>query len=299
MKIKCSECSSGKIQKRGTRRDALGILKHRYFCKACNNWGEVKADDTVPKVLLFDIEIAPMVAEIWSLDQNYIPYESVIHDWFIISWAARWLFDLRSHSAIVTPEEARKREDRRILDDIWNLLDAADVTITHNGDNFDIKHMNTFFLKYGMHRPSHFKSIDTVKIARSNFKFPNNRLETINKFLNIPTKADHDRKLWRDCVKGDKAALDKMLRYNIQDVYIMEETYLRMRSFIPTHPNLPMLADMDGQRCPVCASKKVEEVGTYKTNINKYTQYRCKECGSLGRGGGTLVPKRTRKTMIK
>ena len=35
--------------------------------------------------------------------------------------------------------------------------------------------------------------------------------------------------------------------------------------------------------CPTCGSKELEWGGTYTTTVNKYSAFRCKSCGAIGR----------------
>ena len=42
-----------------------------------------------PKILLFDIETAPLKASVWGMwEQNVLRVES---DWYMLCWAAKWL----------------------------------------------------------------------------------------------------------------------------------------------------------------------------------------------------------------
>jgi len=42
-----------------------------------------------PKILLFDIETAPLQALVWGMwEQNVIRVEK---DWYMLCWAAKWL----------------------------------------------------------------------------------------------------------------------------------------------------------------------------------------------------------------
>jgi uncharacterized Zn finger protein len=120
----------------------------------------------------------------------------------------------------------------------------------------------------------------------------------VNKLLNLPRKTENEGfPLWEKCYKGDKQALDTMEEYNIGDVRILEETYLRIRAWIKPHPNLGLfILDEHGEHCPSCGSHELQEQGKqYVTTANKYVQLRCVNCGSVGRKRLSNLTTRQRK----
>lgn len=238
---------------------------------------------TAPKVLVFDIETAPMLAYIWNRFQKYIDDGALIEDWFVLSWAGKWLFDDKTLSDIVTPEEAVNRDDRRVVESLWKLLDEADMVIAHNGLKFDVKHMNGRFIKYGMNLPSPYQVIDTYRHSVRSMKLPSHKLDYIAKYLGLGQKKPTNFKLWIDCMHGNEEALRKMDEYCIHDVKILEDVYLKMRPFIQPHPNFGVYIESDVEVCPACGSDELEEQGTYATTVNLYDAFRCKNCGSLTR----------------
>src|SRR5690554_3159719 len=90
-----------------------------------------------PKILIFDIETAPMKAFVWRRWKQNIYLDQTISEWFMISWAAKWLYDPHVMSGILTPEEIKKEDDTRIVRSIWQLIDEADIIIGHNCKKFD------------------------------------------------------------------------------------------------------------------------------------------------------------------
>jgi hypothetical protein len=91
--------------------------------------------------------------------------------------------------------------------------------------------------------------------------------------------------LWKRCLEGDKEALQYMLKYNMKDVDILEEVYLKLRPWIKNHPNM---GNLSGQSmvCSNCASSDLEllEGQYYFTSVGKYPLYKCKKCGAISRG---------------
>ena len=46
-----------------------------------------------PRVLLFDIETAPILGYVWSLWEQNVGLNQIHSDWYVLSWAAKWLGD--------------------------------------------------------------------------------------------------------------------------------------------------------------------------------------------------------------
>ena len=240
----------------------------------------------LPKILMFDIETTPMPVWVWSFGKQYVPHTNIVKDaegtqrfWYVLSWAAKWLYDDNTMSDVLTPEEAVGRDDKRIIESIWKLLDEADIVVAHNGDRFDIRKLNARFILNGMNPPSPYKSIDTLKIARKEFAFSSNKQDFLTKSFGVSEKLKTEFQLWIDCMDGNKERLAEMLKYNKRDVIGLEQVYLRLRPYIKNHPNLGIL--MDDNVCPSCGSKhlKVSDA-TYFTSSNEFPVYRCGGCHS-------------------
>lgn len=242
-----------------------------------------------PKILLMDIETAPISAFVWRVWQENIGLEQIEKDWFTLSWAAKWLYDSRVMGEVLTPKESKEEDDYRIVKKLWQLFNEADIIIAHNGDGFDIPKMNTRFVLWGFEPPSSYRSIDTLKEARKHFSFTHNRLDYLGEVFGVGRKIETDFKLWKACLQGEKKSLDKMLKYNKQDVLLLEEVYLKLRPWIKSHPNLSIF--MDGKHCPYCGNDKLENSGKYATQCNIYQSLRCKKCGGISRfTSKTLIP---------
>lgn len=236
------------------------------------------------KILILDIETAPLLANIWGIWNQNINLESIHSDWFMLTWAAKWLFEDKVYSAKVTPKEAINNDDKRIVQSLINLLSEADIVVTHNGDRFDLPRINTRAIVNRIPPPLPYISIDTLKVAKRSFAFTSNKLDYINKMLGLPQKQNTDMSLWRDCFHGKKEGLKRMLEYNINDVRIHEQTYLTMRPYIKSHPNIGLFIVEGGSACPSCGCKELSMSGKYyNTMTNSYELFRCKNCSSIGR----------------
>ena len=287
--VHCQHCNSYNAIRYGIRGD--GAIQ-RVFCNDCNRESSMLVEDleagatvesSMPKVLVLDIETLPMEAFVWTLRKPWINTGNLIADWCIVSWAAKWLCDSEVMGDVLTPGEAKRRDDRRIMKSIWQLLDAADFVITHNGERFDLRKLNSRFLYHRMIPTSPYQSIDTLKAAWKQFDFTSNKQGFLNEMLCLPNKLDTDFTLWRDCVDGNPDALARMLDYNKHDVTGLEELYFVFRPWMRSHPNLSVFTNSDKEQCGHCLCEDVEIRGSYGTPANRYHAFRCKECGAPGR----------------
>ena len=288
MKPICPNCNSTHLIKKGVRYSVRTESKNqRYKCFTCNKSFQISVESPnygIPKILLFDIETALMEVYVWGLYKQFISHNNIIKDkdgeeksWFVLSWAAKWLYDENVQSDIVTPKEARKRKDKRILESIWKLLDEAEIVIGHNLDRFDIRKLNARFIDNDLDPPSPYKTIDTLKIARREFAFVSYKQDYLTKHFKLEQKLETSFDLWVKCMQGDQEALKTMEEYNCHDVMGLEEVYLKLRPYIKNHPNLGVL--MDANVCPNCGCDDLEELDTYYfTTANKFQVYRCIGC---------------------
>lgn len=255
---------------------------------------------TGPRVLIFDIETAPMKGAIWSLWQNFLPLDMLEKDWYILAWAAKWLGEdeviYRDLRTVVAGED-----DASIIGELWSLLDEADIVITQNGKKFDVKKANTRFFDHGYEPPRPYKHIDILEVNKRTFAHASNKLEWISKKYNIKfKKLDHAKyhgyKLWDACLRDDPAAWQEMEDYNVHDVLSLEEYYLRVRPWDSRHPNFNLYDDGSVNACH-CGSTEFRLAGYHFTQVGKYQRYRCKGCGAITRGRENLFTKDKRKSL--
>jgi len=261
--------------------EAIGVPKstlHDYYVR-----NDIKRGQ--PKVLVFDIETAPGTCFYWRRKTTYINKEMVIEKpGKILTWAAKWLGeqDVMSDSILAY---GNMEDDFKVCESLWHLLDDADIVIAHNGDRFDIKMMNARFLSHGLPPTSPYKSIDTLKIARRYFGFDSNRLDELGQDLGIGRKMEHEgMSLWIRCLDGDQGAFDTMIRYNEQDVLLLEELYLKVRPYDKSHPNVSLYSQNEQVKCAKCGSNNVEAVEKHVySSATRYRLYKCTDCNGFSR----------------
>lgn len=236
-----------------------------------------------PKILLFDIETAPMTVYVWGHWKNNVALNQVISNTYVLCWSAKWLGDSEVMAGVLTPEESKNKDDKRIVTDLWKLLDEAEIVVGHNHEKFDIPKVNSRFLIHGLKRPTTFKTVDTLRVVRKQFGFSSNRLDALAGYFGLEHKLHTSFELWSECVNGNEQSLSYMSEYCSRDVTLLEEVYLILRPWISGHPNIGIFFDEQRHICPNCGSTDLTEENPYYTTVGRYPTYRCK-CGALSKG---------------
>lgn len=235
-----------------------------------------------PKILLFDVETAPSLGYVWGKwEQNVIDFEE---HWYMLCYAAKWLGEKTFVKAL--PDypgyKKNKESDKKLIKDLWELFNEADIIIAHNGDKFDIKKANARFSFYGLQPPTPYKTVDTVKVARKYFAFESNKLDDLSNVLGFGRKINTGGfELWKGCMEGDPASWRKMKKYNRHDVDLLEKVYLHFRPWIESHPNVSVY--LQGEVCGRCGSDHLQSRGFERTNAAVYRRFQCQDCGGWGR----------------
>lgn len=258
---------------------------------------KVKKEVNRPRILILDIENSPNLAYVWQCRTEYVPESMIEFPWFTLCWCAKWYGEKKIMSSSLTdfPEQYKKdpENDRKIFDKLKKLLNEADIVVGHNIDRFDCRKINARFIMHDILPPSPYRTVDTLKIARRYFMFTSNKLDDLGKYLKVGHKVETGGfKLWRECMMGNKTAFRKMVKYCKQDVALSEKIYTKMLPYIKNHPNLGNYIDNETPVCPKCGSHKLVKEGFVYTNVAKYQQFSCKDCGGWSRGRKNLNVKK-------
>ena len=132
------------------------------------------------KILLLDIESSPNVAHVWGLWQQNVGINQLMESSYVLCWAAKWL----GEDEIIF-DSVHQSKPKKMLKGIYDLLNAADAVIHYNGTKFDIPTLNKEFLLHHYAPPSPYKQIDLLRVARSQFRFPSNKLDYVAQRLGL------------------------------------------------------------------------------------------------------------------
>lgn len=289
--IICPSCKQSQTNIRGYANTKSGrVIRCQCLNEQCEtNYFRVPETRTSARILHFDIETAPM--EVYAFDNHpdFIPATMLKRDWFVICWSANWEDSESLISDVLTPEEAIQADDRRIVERLWLLLDAADIVVTKNGKKFDVPKMNERFVCYGLPPTTQFRHVDTQEILKKNFKFSWNGLDSVRKRMGGEGKIKTDFSWWVECMNGNPKYLKLMSEYCGKDIFENKTLYHDIRAWDNSHPNMGIYSQTDLPVCPVCGSTELEPLEeTYKTQTNEYPQYRCYGCGHVPRARKTL-----------
>lgn len=236
------------------------------------------------KCLAFDIETKPNTVYTWGLFDQNVGLNQISIPGAVICWSAKWL----GKRDIMFASDFHDGHDEMVRK-CWELFNEADVIVHYNGKSFDVPWMNAEFIQLGLTPPAPFQQIDLYS-AMKKCKFPSRKLEYISKAIGIGRKNKHEGfPLWVRCMEGNDAAWERMKRYNMQDVRLVERLYDRV---LPWIPSIPSHATYNvNKACPACGSKNLSPRGTAYTALSQYQRYVCDDCGKWSRDTHVLRAK--------
>ncbi len=232
-----------------------------------------------PKVLVVDIETAPILAYVWGLWDQNVGLNQIKSDWYVISWAAKWV----GSDQVIQRDQRSCRDmenDERILKELYDLMNQADIVVTQNGVKFDHKKLNARFIFHGFKPPNKYQKIDIYKIAKKMFAFSSNKLEYMSKHL-TPKLSKDDHKdfpgfeLWSECLARNLKAWREMAKYNVKDVLATEALYKKFVAWDTQGVNFRLYSES----C-ACGSKDLVKNGSAYYKAKRYQKYQCKSCGA-------------------
>jgi DNA polymerase elongation subunit (family B) len=230
-----------------------------------------------PKVLTLDIETSPNVAYVWGLWDQNIGTSQLIEPSRVLCFAAKWLGKARP----VFWSEFHDGADA-MVEAAWSLLDEADVVVGYNHVKFDIPHLQREFVERGYAAPSPYIDVDLLRVVKSRFKFPSNKLGYVTDALGLDTKLETGgQALWSRVLQGDRAAWAEFKRYNVQDVEITEQLFTLLSPWITNVPHAGLWGG-SMEVCYSCGSGELEPAGFVMHKSIAYPKMRC-GCGAWSR----------------
>lgn len=206
------------------------------------------------KRLFFDIETSYCEGWFWNPAFNTtITYDQVFKESKIICICYKFQGSNKVHHLTWD-----KGDDLKMMEKFFKVIEDADEIVAHNGDRFDLKWIRTRFLMAGFVGMPEIKSIDTLKISRSKFKFPSNRLDAIGKYLGVGRKVDTGGiDLWHGVIQfNSKKSMAKMVEYCKGDVELLERVFLKLEGFSKPKTHIGRLSGEDSCSCPYCGNEQ-------------------------------------------
>ena len=227
--------------------------------------------------LYFDIEVSANVGLFWQSGYKLqIGTENIIKERAIICICYKWEDD----NDVYYLQWDSKQDDKKLLQEFINVANTADELVGHNGDKFDLAWIRTRCLFHNIQMFPSYNTIDTLKVARSKFRFNSNRLDYIGKFLGLGQKNHTNFDLWKDIMlKNCKKAMNTMIDYCIQDVVLLEKVHKALNNHIPSKTHYVVIFGQDRGSCPECGSDDIV-INKRRTTASgvKKIQFICKTC---------------------
>lgn len=229
---------------------------------------------TEPRILLFDLETAPLLAYTFGVWNVNIGMDQIKEQPRVLCWSARWLGTKGKRVMFNSEYQSSPKE---MLQELRDLMDEADVVVGYNSDRFDVPWTNEQFLIHGIELPSPYMQIDLFKLVKKHIKFPINKLDYVALMLLGERKVQHRGiRLWIDCMAGNAHAWKDMETYAKKDTLLLEPLFDTLRPFIKAL-NYGLYADRDFA-CTHCGSGNLQARGFRSTTAGKFQRYQCNDC---------------------
>lgn len=237
------------------------------------------------KILIVDIETSPHLSWHWGRWKQNIPHKQTVKESRLLCWAAKWYGQKRVYF-----NSSWTHGKEFMLRTLWELMDEADVVMGYNSKKFDVKRINSEFIRMGWEQPSPYEQIDLLLQVRKHFGLSSNKLDDVLSELGLENKQSNSGfDLWIDVMDGKRKAQAEMKSYNMQDVRVTEDLYENIKGWITPHPNWGLFINDDDPVCITCGSQNVVKHKVRRTKVRVYQQYHCNDCGAYARGRKSLT----------
>jgi DNA polymerase elongation subunit (family B) len=234
------------------------------------------------RILICDIETAPILAHTWGLYNVNVSLNQVMESGRVLCFAAKWT---DSKQIMFHSEFEHGREE--MLKAAWDLFDQADVVVGWNSKKFDCPWLQGEWARMGWTPPSPFAQVDLCDVVKRTFRLTSNKLDYVaSEFLGHRKESTGGHGLWVKCLAGDPKAWALMRKYNKKDVQLTGELYERLLPWVKSLPNPALYNGTTAQHtCPQCASTNLTREGYAYTALSRFQRYRCSDCGRWSRSG--------------
>jgi uncharacterized protein YprB with RNaseH-like and TPR domain len=162
----------------------------------------------------------------------------LLADWgFALSYCIKELGG-KVLKGLLTPEEVRnpKVRDKNLLKQFCKDLEKFDTLVVYYGKDtggrfqrHDIPFMRTRAIKWRLTnfpKEKEKKIVDVYDVVKAKLKLKRNTMQQACTHCGIPSKTTpHDWEVWQRARDGNQAALNKVLRHNVEDVVALEKLW--------------------------------------------------------------------------
>lgn len=273
------------------RKDARATKAVRKVTKKVKETVEIDSieESVVRKRLFFDIEVSPNIVASWSIGYKInLSYDNILRERAIICICYKWEGEDTVHSL-----QWNNGDDKQMLEKFVKIAESADQIVGHNGDSFDLKWIRTRCIFHGIRIMPDFKTIDTLKLSKSGFRFNSNRLDYIGKFLGIGGKLETTYDLWKKITLDNcSKSLHTMVEYCKVDVIRLEQVFEKLNPYVKHKVHYGVANGGRKIDCPECASDNVRSNGNrYTAAGTHFKMMKCNDCHKYYQVSATIYQK--------
>lgn len=235
-------------------KEALSVVRKEF-----KNPTKSVLDTSKPvKILHYDIETAYGLARVWRPGYKVrVSYDDFVKHPAIICISYKW----DGSDTVESLWWDQFQDDKKMLEEFIKVMNEADLIVAHNGDQFDLPWIKTRALYHQLDMYPKYNTVDTLKIARYQFRFPSNKLDDLADYLGLEKKISTNRQLWVDAVcNNDEEALRKMIEYCDQDVFVLEEVYNKLVQMTLPKAHAGVMNNKTKQTSPYTGTSNIEVV---------------------------------------
>ncbi len=245
----------------------------------------------LPMVLAYDIECTGLLGYtygVWEANMH-----KVIEQPILLSFSYAWVDVTKLADPDYMPKikcrtiaqtdtyKLDPKNDKLLVNELYELFSQADVTLGHNSKQFDDKMANMFFIKHRMNPVVPHLQLDTKIMAKQIMRLPSYSLNFLSEFLGHGEKetSDHSEH-WFPIICGGKEGVKhakKMGIYNNQDVRLTIMDFKTLHPWYRSPINFVRLANLE-YACPHCLGSNYHNEGTRPTKTGRYQRYKCDDC---------------------
>lgn len=282
------------------------ILKYKYsnLCRLAglepndfNKASKLHFLKSKPKILIFDLEVAPAIVYSYNFRDAYIDPNSIIQMPYILSYSAKFYGEDKIY---YEDTKNNPRDDSKLLKSLSKLINEADYLVGHNLKRFDMPMTKGRLILQEMKPVIESIIFDTFKIAYKHFKLPFYKLSELAKYLNCEhQKLTHSNfpglSLFIEADKGNPEAFKEMRDYCQTDVLVTEEVFTKL---MPWEKQINFMAQEQEIKCS-CGSYNFSRDGIRRTKAGAYQLFVCKKCGKTFSEKQNLISTTIRKEILQ
>lgn len=246
-----------------TQQDVKDILRNKARGK------NFKGNTPKPlSILTYDIETSLVEAQLWGSGKQYVGHDSITTETQIITVAWKWI---GSNKVDHLKWSMKKRSDKKLVKKFLEEYNKADMVIGWNNNSFDNKIVHSRAMKYGLNVNTLVKSYDIMRQVKKVFRLPSYSMAYVSKYLGLGGKLSYGGgiRMWKDIQWGTKqdakVAMKTMIAYNVQDVALTEEIYIKLRQYLGHVIHAGVLQGKSKMTCPHCGSDKLKK---YQSSVS-------------------------------